>query len=137
MHSFRTSRLQIAEAEVLDRESEVAERSRAELASVELAERLRGSIGWRIGVHLASGTVFAGMLSHAGAESLVLDEAAHQVLIPYTAVGHYMGIGRLAVGEASAVRRKTGPGQCAAGPVAGQGNADRRDGGGRRAASRV
>lgn len=99
---------QIAEAEVLNRDSEVAERSRAELASVELAERLRGSIGRRIGVHLASGTAFSGMLSHAGAECLVLDEPAHQVLVPYTAVAHYMGIGRLAVGEASVVRRKLG-----------------------------
>lgn len=105
---FEDLEAQIAEADVLNRESEVAERSRAELASVELAERLRGSLGRRIGVHLASGTVFAGILSHAGAESLVIDEPGHQVLIPYTAVGHYVGIGRFAVGESSVVRRKLG-----------------------------
>lgn len=105
---FEDLEAQIAEAQVLNRESEVAERARAELATVELAERLRGSVGRRVGVHLASGTAFAGTLSHAGAESLILDEPAHQVLVPYTAVGHYVGIGRLAVAETSVVRRKLG-----------------------------
>ena len=99
---------QLAEAEVLGRESEVSERARAELASIGMADRLRGSLGRSVGVHLVSGTDFLGTLSHAGAESLVIDEAAHQILIPYAAVSHYRGIGRYAVAEPSAVRRRLG-----------------------------
>jgi hypothetical protein len=105
---FEDLEAQIAEAEVLGRESEVSERSRADTASIDLADRLRGSLGRHIGVHLVSGSAFTGTLSHTGAESLVLDEAAHQVLIPYAAVSRYVGMGRLAVGEPSAVRRKLG-----------------------------
>jgi hypothetical protein len=101
---------QMAEADVLGRESEVSERARADTAAIGLADRVRGSLGRRVGVHLVSGSVFMGTLSHAGAESLVIDEAAHQVLVPYAAVSHYVGIGRTAVGESSAVRRKLGLG---------------------------
>jgi hypothetical protein len=99
---------QIAEADALGRESEISERSRADTASIALADRLRGSLGRHIGVHLVSGSAFTGTLSHAGADSLVLDEAVHQVLIPYAAISHYLGLGRIAVGEPSSVRRKLG-----------------------------
>lgn len=105
---FEDLEAQIAEAAVLGRESEVSERSRADMASIGMADRLRGSRGRSVGVHLVSGTDFMGTLSHAGAESLVIDEDAHQVLIPYAAVSHYTGMGRHAVGEPSAVRRKLG-----------------------------
>lgn len=105
---FQDLELQLAEAGVLDLESEIAERSRAETAAIALEDRLRGSLASHVGVHLGSGQVFAGALTHAGAESLVLDEPLHQVLIPYAAVSHYSGLGRFAVAEASAVRRKLG-----------------------------
>ena len=105
---FEDLELQLAEAGVLGLESEIAERSRADIASMALHERLRGSLGRHVGVHLSSGRVLAGTLSHAGSESLVLDEEVHQVLIPYAAVGHCTGLGRFAVGEASPVRRKLG-----------------------------
>jgi hypothetical protein len=105
---FQDLELQLAEAGVLGLESEIAERSRADTAAIALDDRLRGSLGCRIGIHLSAGPVFAGTLSHAGSESLVIDEAAHQVLIPYSAVGHYTGLGRFAAGEASPVRRRLG-----------------------------
>jgi hypothetical protein len=105
---FRDLELQLAEAAVLDMESEIAERSRADLAAIALDDRLRGSLGCHIGAHLRSGPVFAGTLTHAGSESLVVDEALHQVLIPYAAVSHYTGLGRFAVAEASTVRRRLG-----------------------------
>jgi hypothetical protein len=105
---FRDLELQLAEAAVLGMESEIAERSRADLAAIALDDRLRGSLGCHIGAHLRSGPVFAGTLTHAGSESLVVDEALHQVLIPYAAVSHYTGLGRFAVGEASTVRRRLG-----------------------------
>ncbi|MFE4542160.1 hypothetical protein [Arthrobacter sp. NPDC056727] len=105
---FQDLELQLAEAGTLDLESEIAERSRADTAAIALDERLRGALGCHVGVHLRSGQDFAGTLTHAGAESLVLEEALHQVLIPYAAVGHYTGLGRFAVGEASPVRRRLG-----------------------------
>lgn len=105
---FQDLEQQLAEAGVLGLESEIAERSRADTAAIALDDRLRGSLGCHIGVHLNSGPVFAGILSHAGSESLVIDEAAHQVLIPYAAVGHYTGLGRFAVAETSPVRRRLG-----------------------------
>lgn len=105
---FQDLELQLAEAGLLDLESEIAERSRADLAAIALGDRLRGSLGCHVGVHLGSGQVFAGTLTHAGSESLVIDEALHQVLIPYAAVGHYTGLGRYSVGEASPVRRRLG-----------------------------
>jgi hypothetical protein len=105
---FEDMEAQLAEAETLVFESEVSERSRADAASIGLADRLRGSLGGPIGVHLVSGSTFTGILSHVGAESLVVEEAAHQVLVPFAAVSHYGGIGRIAVGESSAVRSKVG-----------------------------
>jgi hypothetical protein len=105
---FEDMEAQLVEAETLALESEVSERSRADAGSVGLADRLRGSLGGSIAVHLVSGSTFAGTLSHVGAESLVLDEVAHQVLVPLAAVSHYGGIGRVAVFESSAVRSKIG-----------------------------
>ncbi|MFF2315653.1 hypothetical protein ACFVTE_05220 [Arthrobacter sp. NPDC058097] len=105
---FQDLEQQLAEAGVLGMESEIAERSRADTAAIALDDRLRGSVGCHVGVHLNSGPVFAGTLSHAGSESLVIEEPTHQVLIPYAAVGHYTGLGRFAVAEVSIVRRKLG-----------------------------
>ncbi len=99
---------QLAASGRLDLDAEIAERARLEAAAVELADRLRGSLGLRVGVHLASGTAFEGTLSHAGSESLVLNEARHQVLIPYAAAVRYTGLSRLAVSEPSRVRQRLG-----------------------------
>lgn len=105
---FEDMEAQLAEAATLAFESEVSERSRADVGLVGLIDRLRGSLGGGVGVHLVSGSTFTGTLSHVGAESLVVDEVAHQVLIPFAAVAHYSGIGRIALGEPSAVRTRVG-----------------------------
>jgi hypothetical protein len=99
---------QLAAGERLDFDAEVAERARADAAAVELADRLRGSLGLRIGIHLASGTMFEGVLSHVGSQSLVLDEPRHQVLIPHASAVRYSGLSRLAVTEPSTVRQRLG-----------------------------
>ena len=92
----------------LDLDAEVAERMRTEAASVELADRLRGSLGLEIGIQVWTGSVFEGTLRHAGSEALVLQAAHHQVLVPYAAVIHYTGLSRLAVAEPSKVRQRLG-----------------------------
>jgi hypothetical protein len=105
---FADMEAQLAASERLDLDAEIAERARVDAAAVELADRLRGSLGLRIRVHLASGSVFEGSLSHAGGQLLVLNEPRHQMLIPYAAAVQYFGLARLAVAEPSTVRQRLG-----------------------------
>jgi hypothetical protein len=107
---FGDMEAQLAARQQLDFEAEVAERARADAARVELADRLRGSLGLNIRVHASSGTAFEGVLSHAGSEALVLDEPLHQVLIPYAAAAQFVGLCRLAVPEQSKIRQRLGLG---------------------------
>ena len=99
---------QMAAGERLDLDAEITERTRTEEAAVELADRLRGSLGLLIVVQLASGSTFEGTLSHAGSQALVLDEPRHQVLVPYAPAVRYLGLSRLAVPESSKVRQRLG-----------------------------
>ena len=99
---------QVAASARLDLDAEIAERTRTEAAAVELADRLRGSLGLLVGVPLASGKMFEGILSHAGSQALVLDEPRHQVLVPYASAVRYLGLSRLAVAEQSRVRQGLG-----------------------------
>lgn len=92
----------------LQLDSETAERSRADVAGVELADRLRASLGLRVTVHLLSGSAVTGTLNHAGSELLVVNEQQHQVLVPYSAIASFTGLGRQALTEQSVVRRKLG-----------------------------
>jgi hypothetical protein len=107
---FDDMEAQLAARQQLDFEAEIAERALVDAAGVELADRLRGSLGLGIRVHLTSGSAFEGVLSHAGSEALVLDEPHHQVLVPYAAAVHYVGLSRLAVPERSKVRQRLGLG---------------------------
>ncbi|MDQ0820203.1 hypothetical protein QFZ79_002497 [Arthrobacter sp. V4I6] len=105
---FTDLEAQLAASERLNLDAEIAERMRTEAAGVELADRLRGSLGLRIGVQVSSGSLFEGTLSHAGSQALVLHDPRHQVLIPYAAAARYVGLSRLAVGESSKVRQRLG-----------------------------
>ena len=105
---FNDLETQLAAGERLDLDAEITERTRAEEAAVELADRLRGSLGRLIVVQLASGSTFEGTLSHAGSQALVLDEPRHQVMVPYASAVHYLGLSRLAVAESSRVRQRLG-----------------------------
>lgn len=105
---FGDMEAQFSEGDRLAVEAEISERARVETAAVALADRLRGSLNSQVAVHLADGRIFEGILSHAGADALVLNEARHQVLIPYGAVARYAGLGRVALAELSQVRRRIG-----------------------------
>lgn len=105
---FEDMEAQLAARRQLDFEAEIAERARVDSAGVELADRLRGSLGLSIRVQVCSGAAFEGTLSHAGSEALVLDEPQHQVLVRYAAAVHYGGLSRLAVPEPSKVRQRLG-----------------------------
>ena len=107
---FNDLESQFTEADRLALDAEINERARAraEMVSLELADRLRGVLGCRLTVYLASGESFSGMLVHAGGDALVLNEGQHQTLIPYAAAARYMGLGRFSTTETSSVRRKLG-----------------------------
>lgn len=105
---FHDLETQMAAGERLDLDAEISERTRTEEATVELADRLRGSLGRLIVVQLASGSTIEGTLSHAGSQALVLNEPRHQVLVPYASAVRYLGLSRLAVAEPSKVRQRLG-----------------------------
>lgn len=105
---FNDMESQLAEADRLALETEVNDRARAEMVGLPLEDRLRATIGCRIGVHLLCGDSIQGELAHAGADALVLDAGLHQVLIPYWAAARYTGLGRHMRAENSRVRRSLG-----------------------------
>ncbi|TDT82537.1 hypothetical protein DFO47_102468 [Arthrobacter sp. AG258] len=105
---FNDIESQLAEIDRLSLDAEINERARAELVSLPVEDRLRASVGYRIGVHLLCGESVHGELTHAGADALVLDDEQSQVLVPYAAVARYVGLGRHARAENSAVRRSIG-----------------------------
>ena len=105
---FNDMESQLAEADRLALETEVNDRARAEMVGLPLEDRLRATIGCRIGVHLLCGDSIQGELLHAGADALVLDADRHQVLIPYWAAARYTGLGRHMRAENSRVRRSLG-----------------------------
>ena len=106
---FTDMEAQFAEGGRLSMEAEISERARADVAGLSLADRLRGSLGTHVKVHLVSGVVFEGTLVYAGADAVVLnDNNRHQVLVPHIAVDTYAGLGRFSVSEPSAVRRSIG-----------------------------
>lgn len=105
---FNDMEAQFAEGGKLSLEAEISERARADAAGVGVADRLRGSVGTLVRVHLASGAVFEGTLTFAGADAFVLSDKRHQVLIPHDAVSRYAGLGRYSVGEPSVVRSRIG-----------------------------
>lgn len=105
---FNDMESQLAEADRLALETEVNDRARAEMVGLPLEDRLRATIGCRIGVHLLCGDSIQGELLHAGADALVLDAGRHQVLIPYWAAARYTGLGRHMRAENSRVRRSLG-----------------------------
>lgn len=105
---FNDMESQLAEADRLALDTEVNERTRVEMVSLPLEDRLRAVVGYRIGVQLSCGDMVQGELTHAGADALVLDEDQTQVLIPYAAAVRYVGLGRQARAENSPVRRSIG-----------------------------
>jgi hypothetical protein len=105
---FNDLETQFTEADRLALDTEINELARAEMVGLELADRLRGVLGCRLTVYLASGESFSGTLMHAGGDALVLGEEQHQILIPYAAAARYVGLGRVSATETSSVRRKLG-----------------------------
>jgi len=105
---FNDLEAQFSAEHALERETEITERARVELAGIELTDRLRSLGGGRVKVVLASGATLLGNVSHLGSEWLILIEGVRQWLIPFPSVLTYQGLGRLAQKDAARLQRPLG-----------------------------
>jgi hypothetical protein len=104
---FEDMEAQLAAEQRLALESEVSERARVEMAGICLSDRLRGVLGGELSVQLSSGMRVSGVLAHVGSDWIVLNEAPHEWLMPYSAVVSYQGAGRRVLQD-SGVRTRLG-----------------------------
>lgn len=78
---------QVEEQSRLERDAEVAERTRGERAQVELLARLLGALESPVRVRLCTGATRQGLLCDVGADWLLLDEGGRrEVLVPLGAL---------------------------------------------------
>ncbi|MFF2842306.1 hypothetical protein [Paenarthrobacter sp. NPDC057981] len=94
---FNDLEAQFSAERSLEKEAEITERARVELAGIELTDRLRAVGAGRVKVVLSSGAALLGSISHMGNEWFVLDEGVRQWVIPFPSVITYQGLGRLAM----------------------------------------
>lgn len=80
-------------AEAAREQAEVAHRTRAEIARIELLDRLRGSVGRQLCVHTPAGAV-EGTLVRVAADCLLLADRRTEVLVPAAQVAGIEGLGR-------------------------------------------
>ncbi|UXM90336.1 hypothetical protein [Paenarthrobacter sp. JL.01a] len=94
---FNDLEAQFSAERSLEKETEITERARVELAGIELLDRLRAVGAGRVKVVLSGGSALLGSISHLGNEWFVLDEGVRQWLVPFPSVLTYQGVGRLAM----------------------------------------
>lgn len=99
---------QISAAEQLGFESEIIDRARAELAGIDLADRLRGALGSSVAVLLASNLRFEGVLSRVGEAWFFLEAASRAVLVRSETVLTVAGLPRLAARPDTLMRHSFG-----------------------------
>jgi hypothetical protein len=84
---------QLDAAEAASVDAEVADRTRRERALLTLAERLGGSVGQRVGVHVVGAGPVEGRLLEASEQwLLLLDDAGAQMLVTTSAVQSAAGL---------------------------------------------
>lgn len=85
-----------------------AERVRAEVAGVELRDRLRGAVGQDLALRLAGGEQVAGLLRTAGPDWLLVGEPSGEALVPLAAVVVVDGLTRSLAAPAGRVEGRLG-----------------------------
>lgn len=98
---------QLERQELADVESEVAERTRAERATVALAERLLAHHGETLRLGFAGGTV-SGRVVDVAPQWVVVHDGRGDVLVPTAAVASVSGLGRATALPPSQVMRRLG-----------------------------
>ncbi|MCD4849283.1 hypothetical protein LN996_00515 [Arthrobacter sp. AK01] len=99
---------QFSAERALERESEISERARVELAAIELGDRLRAVAGSGIKIVLADGSIIRGSLRHVGGEWLGLVDGSREWLVPCASVLSYEGLGRSVRKPLSPMQRSLG-----------------------------
>ena len=79
------------------RDAEVAELGRAEYAQVDLASRLHGSVGRRVGLVVEGLGRLDAVLARVGAEWCLADDGSHEWLVRVDALMQVSGLGEQAV----------------------------------------
>ena len=98
-----------------DRDAEIADRTRAELARTRWADRVRASTGATVRLRLLGADLVEGTVLQVGADWLLLQAGANDVLVPAHAVVGVEGVGAASAPPAAARwRRPPGrrPGGC-------------------------
>ncbi|MGH3366178.1 MAG: hypothetical protein ACRDOY_03150 [Nocardioidaceae bacterium] len=95
-----------------ERRAETVERTRAELARLDLRGRLRGSEGRQVRLDSRCGRVVCGELTRVGADFVLVAAFRHECVLPIRALGAVSGLGGEVVPEHAAgpVRSRLGLG---------------------------
>jgi hypothetical protein len=80
-----------------DRQAEIAERTRAEMARVALLDRFRGSEERSVRLALRGGGEVAGALVRVGADFVLVESARHESVVPVDALVAVRGLGGTAI----------------------------------------
>jgi len=83
---------QLAEAADLDLDAEIADRTRRELATVTLVDRVRASVGRHLEIHADGAGTVRGELVRAGPDWLLLDDAGRSRVVAVAAVSAASGL---------------------------------------------
>jgi hypothetical protein len=95
---FEDLESQLEQLSQAERDAEIADRTRAELARVSILDRLRASVGRTITCALSQGGVVRGRLDRVGADFVLLTQAHAETVIPLSAIVLLDGVGPGAVG---------------------------------------
>lgn len=107
---FADMEAQLDAARVADLAAEVADLTRAELATVELRDRLRAAQGAQVTILVAGGGTVAGELLEVAAQWVLVGEGSRRALVPLGAVTAVRGLALRAAPAAGEVARRLGLG---------------------------
>lgn len=102
---FADMELQLDAFERQDRDQAVADLTRAERASVLLADRLRACDGREVRLVLRDGSAVGGAVADVGPAWLLIAEHGREHLVPFSAVATVAGLGVAAPPETGVLRR--------------------------------
>lgn len=102
---FQDLLTQMDAAEQLDVDHEIDDRSRAELVSIQLTDRLRAAQGEVITATISSELGFSGELRMVGKDWILLNTRKESILLPVGSISTLQGVGRSAHVVASKVQR--------------------------------
>jgi hypothetical protein len=94
---FEDLESQLEQLSLAERDADIADRTRAELARVSLLDRLRASVGRTVICSLSDGAVVRGRLNRVGADFVLLSRARGETVVPLTAMVLVEGLGEGAV----------------------------------------